>query len=111
MTLRLDKAVRFMSMRMSQHSVPFFSPRYAAYMASEVTLPASVGNLMASLYNPNNLAPQGGPLTTAVEYEVGQQLCRMLGFPVAVSTPSEITSGAWGHITSGGSVANIEALW
>jgi glutamate/tyrosine decarboxylase-like PLP-dependent enzyme len=75
-------------------------------------MPATLGYLMALMYNPNNVALEGGPLTNVIEFDVGQQLCRMLGFitsPAANAYQSKPT--AWGHITAGGSIANMEAVW
>jgi glutamate/tyrosine decarboxylase-like PLP-dependent enzyme len=84
-------------------SVPFFSYRYQAHMLWDVTLPAVLGYLAAILYNQNNVAAEASPVTTALEMEVGSDLCTMLGF-----TDSPVP---WGHITCDGSVANIESMW
>ncbi|MEU7094666.1 pyridoxal phosphate-dependent decarboxylase family protein [Kitasatospora aureofaciens] len=86
-------------------SVPFFSYRYQAHMNWDQTIPALAGYFAATLYNPNNVALESSPVTTRLEEEVGKDLCRLLGYqPLALPTP-------WGHITSGGTVANLEALW
>lgn len=53
------------------------------------------------------MAVEASPLTTALEVEAGRQLCRMVGIPVV----KEDDSTGWGHITCGGSVANLEAIW
>ena len=82
--------------------VPFFSPRYQAHMNWDTVLPANVGYFTAMLYNQNNVATEGGPATCALEKEVGQQLCTLLGFDAKSS---------WGHITADGSIANIESMW
>lgn len=82
--------------------VPFFSPRYAGHMTSDVTLASLVGYFATMLYNPNNVALEGSPVTTRLELEVAAQLAAMVGFP-----PRE----AWGHLTSGGTIANFEAFW
>src|SRR5687768_6152886 len=54
------------------------------------------------LYNPNNISAEAAPVTTRLELEVAAQLNRMIGFD---------ERRAWGHLTSGGTVANFEALW
>jgi glutamate/tyrosine decarboxylase-like PLP-dependent enzyme len=54
------------------------------------------------LYNPNNVAYEGSPATTALELEVGTQLATMVGY-----NPTTV----WGHITTDGTVANYEGLW
>jgi glutamate/tyrosine decarboxylase-like PLP-dependent enzyme len=82
-------------------SVPFYSYRYQGHMLWDISLPAAVGYLAAMLSNQNNVAAEASPVTTELEVEVAKDLCRMLGYPEA----------AWGHLTCGGSVANIEALW
>lgn len=91
-------------------SVPFFSYRYQGHMLWDVTLPALVGYLAALLYNQNNVAAEASPITTWLEMEVGDDLCRMLGFDPSASDDGR-TVRAWGHITCDGSVANIESMW
>ena len=82
--------------------VPFFSPRYVGHMTSDLTMASLIGYFAAMLYNPNNVAAEASPVTTRMELEVAAQLARMIGY--APET-------AWGHLTSGGTVANYEALW
>src|SRR5262245_18079042 len=93
-------------------SVPFFSMRYQGHMICDSTLPALVGYFATMLYNPNNVAFEASTATTLLEMWVGDDLCRMLGY--AIPDEAAMTEGAlrpWGHITCGGSVANIEAVW
>ena len=90
---------------LEQFSVPFSSYRYQGHMLWDQTLPSVVGYFAAMLYNQNNVAAEASPLTTALEIEVAQDLCRMVGFG------QEEGIQPWGHITCDGSVANIEALW
>jgi glutamate/tyrosine decarboxylase-like PLP-dependent enzyme len=95
-------------------AVPFFSYRYQAHMLWDVTLPAVLGYLAAILYNQNNVAAEASPVTTALELEVGRDLCRMLGYTVPAADGVAAADGPpapWGHITCDGSVANIEAMW
>lgn len=82
-------------------SVPFFSERYQAHMDWDTVLPANVGYITALLYNQNNVATEGGPATCELEKEVGEDLCKMLGYD----------ENSWGHITADGSIANLEAMW
>ena len=93
-------------------SVPFFSMRYQGHMNWDTTLPAMLGYFATMLYNPNNVSFEASTATTLLETWVGDDLCRMLGYPI----PDEaaMAEGAlrpWGHITCGGTVANIEAMW
>src|SRR5688572_33398531 len=85
-----------------KRGVPFFTGRYKGHMSFEQTIASQVGYFAAMLYNPNNVAIEGGPVTTRIEIDVARQLAVMLGYDPA---------HAWGHITSGGTVANFEALW
>jgi len=85
-----------------KRGVPFFSGRYKGHMASEQTIASQIGYFAAMLYNPNNVAIEASPVTTRLELEVGEQLARMVGYDAHRS---------WGHLTSGGTVANFEALW
>lgn len=81
---------------------PFFSPRYMAHMLSEQTLPAVMGYFATMLYNPNNVTEEAAPVTVAKELEFGRRICTMLGYDPSVG---------WAHLCSGGSAANLEALW
>ncbi len=101
-------------------SAPFASMRYQGHMLWDQVIPATVGLFAAMLYNQNNVAAEASPVTTRLEIEVGNDLCRMLGYhvppegaPVAgdEAPPGAATVAPWGHITSGGTVANVEALW
>ena len=93
-------------------STPFFSLRYQGHMNWETTMPAMVGYIAAMLYNPNNVAFEASTVTTLLEVKVGEDLCRMLGYKAATTkTSREAKIIPWGHITGGGSVANLESLW
>ena len=110
-------------------SAPFASMRYQGHMLWDQVLPATVGLFAAMLYNQNNVAAEASPVTTRLEIEVGNDLCRMLGYKVLplydapaqgaagaqvgaqVDAQVDAQVGAWGHLTSGGTVANVEALW
>ncbi|MBI2383415.1 MAG: pyridoxal-dependent decarboxylase [Gammaproteobacteria bacterium] len=90
-----------------KHSVPFSSPRYIGHMASDLLLPGLIAQMMALPYNPNNVVDEAAPVTVELEIEAGLQLARMLGY----ATDERRTPCAFGHLTSGGSVANYESLW
>ena len=85
-----------------KRDVPFFSGRYKGHMVFEQTIASQIGYFAAMLYNPNNLLTEAAPVTTRLELEVAAQLAGMIGYDPA---------RAWGHLTSGGTVANFEALW
>jgi len=96
-----------------QMSAPFASMRYQGHMLWDQAMPATVGLFAALLYNQNNVAAEASPVTTRLEIEAGNDLCRMLGYnvPPDGQAPAPGQVRPWGHITSGGTVANIEALW
>lgn len=79
---------------------PFFHPRYVGQMLKPPHPAAVVGYLSAMLVNPNNHALDGGPATAAMEKEVVTQLAMMFGFEEHL-----------GHLTSSGTIANLEALF
>ena len=85
-----------------KRDVPFFSGRYKGHMIFEQTIASQIGYFAAMLYNPNNVSAEASPVTTRLEIEVARQLARMVGYD---------PDAAWGHLTSGGTVANFEALW
>ena len=85
-----------------KQDVPFFSGRYKGHMVAEQTIAAQVGYFATMLYNPNNIAAEIAPVTTRLELDVAGDLARMIGYDPGTS---------WGHLTSGGTVANFEALW
>ena len=85
-----------------KRDVPFFSGRYKGHMIGEQTIAAQIGYFATMLYNPNNIAIEISPVTTRLELEVAEQLAGMIGYD---------PSRSWGHLTSGGPIANFEALW
>jgi glutamate/tyrosine decarboxylase-like PLP-dependent enzyme/anti-sigma regulatory factor (Ser/Thr protein kinase) len=87
--------------------IPFYSPRYIGHMLADVSLPALIGYIASMLYNPNNVTWEASPVTTLLEVQVGRDLAKMLGFG---RTPEELAA-TWGHITSGGTLANVESIW
>ena len=89
-----------------KRSVPFHSPRYVGHMASDLLLPGLVAQILTLPYNPNNVSEDAAPVTIDLEVQVGLQLARMLGYPDDPRRPD----CAFGHLTSGGTVANYQAL-
>lgn len=85
-----------------RRSYPFFHPDYAGQMLKPPHPVAASGYLAAMLINSNNHALDGGPETSFMEKEVVQDLVQMFGFPLDDSL---------GHLTSNGTIANLEALW
>ena len=79
---------------------PFHHPRYAGQMLKPPH-PVAIAAYTAALHaNTNNHALDGGPATSAMEVEVVAWLAEMFGL-----------QGGMGHLTSSGTIANLEALW
>jgi glutamate/tyrosine decarboxylase-like PLP-dependent enzyme len=118
-----------------RRNFPFYSPRYLAHQLSDTTMPSMLGYFAGMLFNPNNVTPGAAPVTTEMEILACNEVLRMLGFTPPPEPPGETRSPAatsnappptsiedyyrrageteygWAHLTSGGTVANIEALW
>jgi glutamate/tyrosine decarboxylase-like PLP-dependent enzyme len=97
---RLDAAWGEFAERMNGN-YPFHHPRYAGQMLKPPHPVAAAAYTAALLVNTNNHALDGGPATSAMEVEVVRDLAAMLGLP----------EDALGHLTSSGTIANLEALW
>ena len=97
---RLAAAWGAFEARMADH-YPFFHPRFAGQMLKPPHPVAAAGYLAAMLINPNNHALDGGPGTSSLEVEVVASLAAMFG----------LASPSLGHLTSSGTIANLEALW
>jgi glutamate/tyrosine decarboxylase-like PLP-dependent enzyme len=79
---------------------PFFHPSYAGQMLKPPHPIASLAYFIAQQINPNNHALDGGPATAKMETEVVAEMARMFGYETHL-----------GHLTSSGTIANLEALW
>ena len=83
-----------------EDNYPFGHPRYAGQMLKPPHPAAVVGYVTAMAINPNNHALDGGPATARMEIEAVAEIARMFGLPQHL-----------GHLTSSGTIANLEALW
>ena len=81
--------------------LPFFHPRFAGQMIKPPHPVAVAAYLAAMIVNPNNHAIDASQATSPMEVEVMQSLATMFGLP----------ESALGHLTSSGTIANLEALW
>jgi glutamate/tyrosine decarboxylase-like PLP-dependent enzyme len=97
---RLDDALSAYLKRL-EGNYPFHHPRYAGQMLKPPHPVAVAAYVAAQRINPNNHALDGGPPTGQMEQEVVADLAAMLGLP----------DETLGHLTGGGTVANLEALW
>ena len=80
---------------------PYAHPLYAGQMLKPPHPIARAAYAMAMSINPNNHALDGGRASSAMELEVIAQIAAMFGFP----------QQHLGHLTSSGTIANLEALW
>jgi len=79
---------------------PYFHPLYAGQMLKPPHPVARAAYALAMTINPNNHARDGGRASSAMEIEAVAQIAGMFGW-----------SEYLGHLTSGGTMANLEALW
>jgi len=79
---------------------PYFHPSYAGQMLKPPHPAAIAGYLAAMLVNPNNHALDGGKVTSQMEKEVVAELATLFGLGTHL-----------GHLTSSGTIANLEALY
>lgn len=97
----LDEALAELGAKL-RGELPTYSPRYIGHMVSETALPALLGHFAALLHNPNNTSKEASRVGTELEAEAIAMLAQMVGYDPA---------RARGHFTSGGTVANLEAVW
>jgi tyrosine decarboxylase / aspartate 1-decarboxylase len=79
---------------------PYFHPLYAGQMLKPPHPVARAAYALAMKINPNNHALDGGRASSAMEVEAVKQIAGMFGWKDFL-----------GHLTSGGTFANLEALW
>jgi glutamate/tyrosine decarboxylase-like PLP-dependent enzyme len=79
---------------------PYFHPLYAGQMLKPPHPVARLAYALAQWINPNNHALDGGRASSAMEKEAVSALAGMLGWNEHL-----------GHLTGGGTMANLEALW
>jgi len=79
---------------------PYFHPLYAGQMLKPPHPIARLAYALAMYVNPNNHALDGGRATSAMEKEAVAEIASMFGWREHL-----------GHLCSGGTLANLEALW
>jgi glutamate/tyrosine decarboxylase-like PLP-dependent enzyme len=83
-----------------EDNYPYFHPLYAGQMLKPPHPVAHAAYAMAMAVNPNNHARDGGRASSAMELESVKEIAGMFGWTEFL-----------GHLTSGGTFANLEALW
>lgn len=79
---------------------PYFHPLYAGQMMKPPHPIARAAHAMAMWINPNNHSLDGGRASSRFEVEAVAEIAAMFGWKQHL-----------GHLTGGGTVANLEALW
>jgi tyrosine decarboxylase/aspartate 1-decarboxylase len=79
---------------------PYFHPLYAGQMLKPPHPIARAAYALAMWINPNNHALDGGRASSRLEVEAVRDIAAMFGWTEYL-----------GHLTSGGTFANLEALW
>ena len=83
-----------------QDNLPYQHPLYAGQMMKPPHRVARLAYMLALWINPNNHSFEGGRASSAMETEAVADLAAMFGWHSHI-----------GHLCSGGTVANLEALW
>jgi tyrosine decarboxylase/aspartate 1-decarboxylase len=79
---------------------PYFHPLYAGQMLKPPHRVARLAYALAMWLNPNNHALDGGRASSKMETEAVADIAQMFGW-----------ASHLGHLTGGGTMANLEALW
>ncbi|HEY0306973.1 MAG TPA: aminotransferase class I/II-fold pyridoxal phosphate-dependent enzyme [Acidobacteriaceae bacterium] len=98
-TSRMDVVLSRVAARLTGN-YPYFHPLYAGQMLKPPHPVARAAYALAMWLNPNNHALDGGRASSQMEIEAVAALAKMFAFPQHL-----------GHLTSGGTFANLEALW
>ena len=83
-----------------QNNYPYFHPYYAGQMLKPPHPIARVAYMLALWINPNNHALDGGLASSNFEKEAVAEIAKLFGW-----------ENFLGHLTGGGTMANMEALW
>ena len=83
-----------------QDNYPYFHPFYAGQMLKPPHPIARVAYMLSLWINPNNHALDGGRASSYLEKEAVADIAKLFGW-----------DNFLGHLTGGGTMANMEALW
>jgi tyrosine decarboxylase/aspartate 1-decarboxylase len=102
---RVDAVLQKTAERLGDN-YPYFHPLYAGQMLKPPHPVARAAYALAMAINPNNHARDGGRASSEMEIEAVRGIAEMFGWN------RDSRSGEFlGHLTSGGTMANLEALW
>lgn len=83
-----------------QDNYPYYHPQYAGQMLKPPHPIARIAYALSLWINPNNHALDGGRASSAMEKECVRDIGSIFGWDEPL-----------GHLTGGGTMANLEALW
>jgi glutamate/tyrosine decarboxylase-like PLP-dependent enzyme len=95
----LREVMQLVSEKMKDN-YPYFHPLYAGQMLKPPHPIARIAYMLSLWVNPNNHALDGGRASSEMEKEAVAQIAAMFGWDIFL-----------GHLSSGGTMANLEALW
>jgi tyrosine decarboxylase / aspartate 1-decarboxylase len=96
---RMAEVMQQVAVRL-RDNYPYFHPLYAGQMLKTPHPIARAAYALATWINPNNHALDGGRASSAMEKEAVAEIAGMFGWQTHM-----------GHLSSGGTMANLEALW
>ncbi len=96
---RITEVMEQVAVRL-RDNYPYFHPLYAGQMLKPPHPIARAAYALATWINPNNHALDGGRSSSAMEKEAVAEIAAMFGWRAHL-----------GHLSSGGTMANLEALW
>lgn len=96
---RIEEVMMEVAERM-RDNYPYFHPLYAGQMLKPPHPVARLAYALSLWINPNNHALDGGRASSYMEKEAVAMIADIFGW-----------NGALGHLTGGGTMANMEALW
>jgi glutamate/tyrosine decarboxylase-like PLP-dependent enzyme len=95
----MEQVIAEVALRL-RDNYPYFHPLYAGQMLKPPHPMARAAYALATWVNPNNHALDGGRASSAMEKEAVAEIAAMLTWQTHL-----------GHLASGGTMANLEALW
>ena len=96
---QMEKILLDVSQRL-HNNYPYFHPLYAGQMLKPPHPVARLAYMLSLWINPNNHALDGGKESSAMEKEAVAEIAAMFDWKQFL-----------GHLTGGGTMANMEALW
>jgi tyrosine decarboxylase / aspartate 1-decarboxylase len=95
----IEKVIQEIAVKM-QNNYPYYHPFYAGQMLKPPHPVARLAYMLSLWINPNNHAIDGGRASSQMEKEAVAEIAKMFGWQEHL-----------GHLASGGTMANLEALW